>query len=500
MRRILLAGWLPFALFAADGQPPAGAAITIYSAADPAAFDPQAAWRAARNPYNQQPLPGFAVVRETRILDLRAGENRIEVVDVAAAIDPATVDLVDPADPGAVQVLEQHFRFDLATTDTLLERFLGRTIDVPDPTAAEPDRRIQGTLLSKDNGTFVLRTAQGLRILAAGTHDFRFGEAPGGLVTRPTLRWLVNADAAGRRTLRTAYQTGGITWRADYRLVLASDGTTADFGAWITILNTSGAGWKHAALTLMAGDVQPAADNHGRFALLTAGGAGHPGFTEPAVGAYRVYALDRRTDLIEDGIQQIALFPTVPGVTAAKRLVYDGAIIDPQWSAQAEAITDRDFAVKSQPRVDVHVRVENTEANHLGLALPRGKLRLYQAEAGEGALTFLGEGVIDHTPIGQRLQIRIGSAADVTGERKQVEFQVDEERRTISERFVITLRNTQPEPVAATVREYFFRWSTWQVVQQSDKFEKQDARTGHFEVEVPATGEKQIEYEVRYSW
>ena len=500
MRRTLLAGLLPFAVIAADGQPLSGPAITIYSAADPAAFDPQAALAAERSEYNRQELPGFAMVRETRVLDLRAGENRIDVSDVAARIDPATVDLVDLADPAAVQVLEQRFLFDLVSSDKLLDRYLDRVIDLPDPIEGQPERRLSATLLSSQNGLLVLRTPQGVRTWQAGTHDVRLGDLPGGLITRPTLRWLVQAQAAGKRTVRTAYQTGGMTWRADYRLVLAGDEKTADLGAWVSIINASGGSWKAATLKLMAGDVRQMDSQGSGFTIFNTAAPESAGFQEKAFFEYHLYTLGRRTDITDRSTQQLALFPTVGGVAVSKRLVYDGAILDGQWRDNHEPRTDRDLGTLCNPQVDVAIRFENAEANRLGIPLPRGKMRLYKADADDGALEFIGEDIIDHTPTGRPVQVRVGAAFDVTGERKQVEFQVDEERSTISERFAITLHNAKTEPVVVTVREHFYRWASWQVVQHSDKFEKQDARTGHFEVEVPASGDKQVEYEVRYTW
>lgn len=500
--RILLAALLPVTalapvtLAAADAE---GPVITIYSAADPATFDPQAALTDERNPYEREEVPGFAVVRETRILDLQAGENRVDVVDVAARIDPATVDLVAIGDPAAVQVLEQRFLFDLISSDTLLDRYLGQTIDLPDPTEGQPDRRLSATLLANQMGSLVLRTPQGVRIWNGGIHDVRLGDLPGGLITRPTLRWLVHAPVAGRPSVRTAYQTGGITWRADYRLVLAADERTADLGAWVSILNASGGGWTGATLKLMAGEVRQVQPDRRGFAMAIHEGR-TDGFREKAFFEYHLYTLGRRTDLADRSTRQVALFPTVAGIAVTKRLVYDGAVLDEPWIDAIEPRLDRDAGARGRTRVDVDLRFENTAANRLGIPLPRGRLRVYQADAEDGALEFVGEDVVDHVPDGRPVQVRVGAAFDVVGERRQVDFQVDEQRRTALERFAITIRNARAEPVAVTVREHFHRWAGWQVVQQSDRFEKQDARTGHFEVEVPAQGEKQVEYEVRYGW
>ncbi len=47
-----------------------------------------------------------------------------------------------------------------------------------------------------------------------------------------------------------------MTWRADYNIVVNKDDTAADIGAWVSILNQSGASYPNAKLKLVAGDVQ----------------------------------------------------------------------------------------------------------------------------------------------------------------------------------------------------------------------------------------------------
>ena len=40
----------------------------------------------------------------------------------------------------------------------------------------------------------------------------------------------------------------------------------------------------------------------------------------------------------------------------------------------------------------------------------------------------------------------------------------------------------------------------WEILSSSDKWEKQDYRTIHIPVAIPANGEKKVTYTVRYSW
>ena len=57
-----------------------------------------------------------------------------------------------------------------------------------------------------------------------------------------------------------------------------------------------------------------------------------------------------------------------------------------------------------------------------------------------------------------------------------------------------------PGPRRPPAESNFLSVTTWTIVEKSDKYEKVDARTIHFEVEVPANGKKTVSYTVRYTW
>ncbi len=87
---------------AAAPQP--GFSLTIYSNADPATFDPQEIVRQQTfNPYypQQNPLPGYGIVRENREIKLDEGDNTIRFTDVATGIDPTTVSFQSLTAPDA---------------------------------------------------------------------------------------------------------------------------------------------------------------------------------------------------------------------------------------------------------------------------------------------------------------------------------------------------------------------------------------------------------------
>jgi hypothetical protein len=96
--------------------------------------------------------------------------------------------------------------------------------------------------------------------------------------------------------------------------------------------------------------------------------------------------------------------------------------------------------------------------------------------------------------------VKLGTAFDIVGERKQTDFTANYDGRVITESFEIKVRNHKTEPVQVLVRESLFRWVNWEITKSSDKWEKQDYRTIHFPIDVPAGGEKTVTYTVKYTW
>ena len=488
--------------------PPAdeGVAITVYSNADPASFDPQRFIAQQRQGYDPQfawQVPGFGVVKEVRRIDLGAGLNELRFTDVAEFIDPTTVSFTNLDDPTGTAVLEQNFQFDLVNPDKLLEKYLDKEIEVALP-RGEQIEMVKGTLLSAVGGQLVLQTPDGVRVLSSRGQQVKLGELPGGLITRPTLVWKVQSAAAGRPLVRTTYQTGGLTWRADYNMILNAKDTAADVGAWVTLMNLCGTAFKDAQLKLIAGDVQRIQPQTSTY--LKAGRARAPaaeldlGFEEKPFFEYHLYTLPRKTDVLSNTTQQITLFPTARDVKVEKILVYYGLPEAAYWGIFASPQLDRNFGNQSNPKVDVYVRFQNKKENNLGMPLPKGKVRVYKRDDADGTLEFVGEDLIDHTAKDEEVLIKLGQAFDVVGERTQTDFTSDSSRRTMTETIKIQIRNHKQEPAHVIIKENLYRWMTWEITRKSDDYQKIDARTIHFEVDVPADGEKTVTYTARYTW
>ncbi len=490
-------------------EPAPGVSLTVYSSADPAGFDPQqfvAQQRQGYNPNFAWQIPGYGIVREDRLVDLTAGASELKFTDVAEFIDPTTVSFVDLTSPLGTQVLEQAFRFDLASADKILERYIDKTIAFETTKDGVSVAKIEGKVLSVNQGTVVLQMADGsLRYLGTRDAGLRLPALPDGLLTKPTLVWKLSAEKGGSHLARTTYKTAGLTWRADYNIVLNADSTKADVGAWVTLLNMSGASYRNAKLKLIAGDVQTIQRNNRyrdggmeRRKSLAAEGSG--GFQEKSFFEYHMYTLPRPTDVLEASTQQLALFPTAHDAGVEKVMVYHGLPESASWGAFAQPRTDRDIRSSANPKVDVYVRFKNEKSNQLGMPLPKGKVRVFQKDDADGSLEFVGEDLIDHTPKDETVLIKVGQAFDVVGDRTQTNFTIDTARDTMTDSYKIVIRNHKATPVRVLVKETLFRWTNWEVLAPSDPFVKLDARSIHFDVTIPPDGTKEITYSVRYTW
>ncbi|MBP6514930.1 MAG: DUF4139 domain-containing protein [Steroidobacteraceae bacterium] len=481
---------------------PAGTAITIYSSAGPGAVPaeyyrplPGMGTPPASN------LPGYAMVRQDRQVKLAAGRSQLRITDVAALIDPTTVQFQSLTDPAGTRVLEQNFQFDLVSTEKLMQRYVDRGVTVERKESGE----LAGTLLSANDG-LVLRSADGQLHALREWSGLRFGELPGGLITRPTLEWDVSAKKAGEHRARISYQTGGVTWWTDYNLTW-SDGADAnsgflDVGAWVSIINQSGVSYPDAKLKLVAGEVNrapKARPMRGEVMVYGTRAAAEDaaGFEEQGLFEYHLYTLGRPTTLPNNSTKQIELFDAARKVPARKVLVYDGAA-GLGWGG--EPMMERGYGPGQNPKVDVFLKFRNDRASGLGIPLPAGRIRVSQLDARDGSLEFIGEDVLAHTPKDEDVRIKLGSAFDVVGERRQTDFKVDTRARVMEEAFEIKLRNHKQAAVEVVVRENLYRWSGATVIQQSQPFERVDARNIEFKVAVPKDGESVVRYRVRYSW
>lgn len=430
---------------------------------------------------------GYGLVREVRRVDLPIGTIELEYGGVAEKIDPTSVAFKSLTSPSDVLILEQNYRYDLLSPVSLLERFVGRTVKYTTyrmRNNSQVEETREGTLLSTNNGTVV---QFGDEIVINPHGSVTLSEVPEDLLSRPTLVWLLENQVAGPQRVETAYLTNGMSWKADYVAVVNADDSELDVTGWVTLENHSGTGYKEAAVKLVAGDVQrvqeprpPVLDRRLAMAAMAA-----PQFQEKAFFEYHLYTLQRRATVANNETKQMTLLEAAD-VPIKKLYIMDS----PRWSAQAGA------AGVAKSKLGVFLEFENSEEAGMGMALPKGRVRVYKADTDE-SLQLIGEDRIDHTPRDEKLRLKMGEAFDVVAERSQTNFRKIGQRSSETS-FKVVIRNHKDEAIEATVMEHLY--GDWAITQQSHPHRKIDATTIEFKIPVPADGEAELTYTARVNW
>jgi hypothetical protein len=458
----------------------------------------------------------FAVVRELLPLNLGSGVNAVRFGGITAHVEPDSVMLRDLLGTRQLQVWEQNYRNDPVTQELLLSLYEGQTIGFRTGRGGDQEY-VKGKVIRAGyvprfqpyNDAYTQAASTPI-IEVDGQLQFSLPGQPmfpallGDTVLKPSMNWLVQTDKPGKLDAELSYVTAGLSWEADYNLVAPEKGDTIDLVGWVTIQNHSGTVFDNARIKLMAGDVnkiQPTNSEivRGRSAEMRAVDAAAAVVTEKSFDEYHLYSLQRPTTLHDQETKQVE-FVSAAGVKSARFYLYDGSRIDQRnYYAPEQIRNDPEYGTQSNPKVAVMQEFVNAEANHLGIPLPKGRLRFYRRDT-DGHLEFVGENTIDHTPKDETIRVFTGNAFDVTGERKRTDFHVDSSQRWMDESFQIKVRNHKKQAVTVRVVEHLYRWNNWKLTVQSDPNNKLDSRNIEFRVQVPADGEKVVTYTVHYWW
>jgi len=470
--------------------------------------------------YNQN----FFVARERLPLDLHAGVNQIAYPGVAAHLEPDSVILRDP-NGRALQILEQSYRNDPISQELLLSFYEGKTIDFM--AGQTPDGRpilVKGKIIRSGYipSTYYAQNYQqpsSTQPIIEVDGVLRFGmpgqplfpALSGDSILKPTLNWQLASNEPGKFDAEISYVSGGMSWQSDYNIVVSDDNKLGgktdllDMIGWITMRNQSGKTFENARIKLLAGDVNKTQEPtlsgrvYAAAKAMRADEAMAPVVNEKSFDEFHLYTLARPATLRDQENKQVE-FVRATGVHAQRIYVYDGFDVGQYGYYNYEQIRQEpNYGTASNKKIWVMEEFKNSELNHLGIALPKGKLRFYRRDT-DGHLEFVGENAIDHTPKDETIRVYTGNSFDVAGERKRTNYHVDSSQRWMDESFEIRVRNHKKEAVNVRVVEHLYRWTNWKLAEQSHPSKKMDAQTIEFPVTIAADGEQVVTYTVHYSW
>lgn len=425
----------------------------------------------------------LGLVKDVRTLSLSPGLTALTFEGVAARIDPTSVSISSVDHPDQLGILEQNFEYDLISPAKLMEKYLGQTVELI--TSFElKEKRVAAKLLGIHQG-LVYEINGKIAIDPPGR--VVLPELPEGLISKPSLVWLLDSGRADH-TVEASYLTEGIGWKANYVAVLDEDDARMDLSGWVTIDNRSGAAYQNASLKLVAGDVNrvapPQVKRMEEEAYLRRAMAAMPAFQEESFFEYHLYTLQRPATIKDNQTKQLSLLKA-SDIKAHKSFLYS-----PSTSYFFSSMPAPDKGKK----VGVFIDVENKKQNHLGLPLPKGIVRVYKKDR-SGDLQFVGEDWIDHTPEDEKIRVKLGEAFDVVADRVQTSFKVVKTGRLYESAFQISIRNHKPEDIVVSVVERL--QGDWKIINKSHEFEKESSSRVRFDVPVPKKGAVDLTYTVQ---
>lgn len=478
--------------------------------------------------YNQN----FALVKDYRTLSLNKGENTIMLDDVAGLIDPTTVHFKSLTAPQSVVVREQNFKYDLITKNNILDRMVGKKIKfrkdgvikegilLNPATSFAPQNTYYprpgfgrgNNLNPTTNYEFAIKTDEG--VLLTGLSDIIVDQVPEDLFPRPTLAWKLQSSQGGEHRSEVSYLTDGMSWNCDYVAVVNQNDSQLDLTAWVTLNNNTGATYENARLKLVAGDVnrvQPGGGSQNRVmaakrmavgAMESDGG----GFKEENFFEYHLYTLQGRTTLANNETKQMTMVSanTIP---VQKKYIYDpdrtqyvgwlsNQYYDGYYGTFNYYYNRPGGGLDTNPnkKVNTMLQIKNSEANHLGIPLPKGKIRVNKADS-SGSLQFVGEDWIDHTAKDETIELYLGDAFDLVGEKKRTQYH--RESDYVEETYEVKLRNHKKEAVTVQVFEHLFGDWSMKMTSPGMEYKKEDAHTVSIPVTIGPDQEVTASYTVR---
>ncbi len=433
----------------------------------------------------------LALVRDVRRIRLATGVSDLQFMDIAATVKAPSVHFRSLADPAAVRVLEQNYEYDLLDPQKLLRKYVGREVTLVRTVSGANGRiaeePVTATLLSYNEAP--VWRINGEVVTGLSANHIRFPELPATLHARPTLIWTLENRGGRDHQVEAAYLATKLSWNADYVLTVARDDAHADLDGWVTVVNGSGTSFPRATLQLVAGElnrVRARFDQAVNEVAARRAASPAASMEEESLSEYHLYTMARPTTINNNQTKQVSLL-NASGFAVRKRYVVTGDGFMYRAPHPGSVVRDP---------VQVFYELKNEARGGLGMPLPAGTVRVYQADS-KGGAQFVGEDRLSHTPKDETVNLKIGHAFDVTSERVQTEFARVSDN-TFECAYRITLRNHRNAPVTVEVNEPF--GGTWRITRSSVPGTRTSSTSAQFLVPVAVDGTAILEYRVRTTY
>lgn len=402
--------------------------------------------RSADNRFSLGWLGGYALVTETRTVQLPAGDSELRFEGVAGNINPASVIIRGlPAMPA-----EKNYDAMLLSAGSLINASLGRQVHL------RRTNRVTGKVTEVDaivrSGPdgIVIQTAAGIEALRCTglPETIVYPEVPEGLSDKPTLSIRTSSPNPVTATVRLSYLAGQFDWQANYVARLSEDGQSLDLFAWLTLANGNDESFVQAQVQAVAGKPTQVDSEDGGGAYSPAislrcwpqGRTSDPVFPfvppppppppppEPERGGEDIVVTGSR--MARENLMSAA---PVTAISAQQEELGDLKLYRVPEPVTVAANGQKQIALlrKEKARVDrLHtllinadgeidepisatllLRLKNSKERGMGLPLPSGSVSVFELVAGQQLLA--GETSIDDLAIDDDVELEMGASPDV---------------------------------------------------------------------------------------
>lgn len=421
-----------------------------------------------------------ALVNDTRPVSLQTGDNPIAFSGISAQIIPESA-LLQGDD---IVVLEQNFNYDLLSYSSLMEKAIGSTVTLQyiHPNTGNVTTQSGKLLAFNDNQPIFEING---KIEASYPGRVLFNKIPDQLRARPTLVMNIQSQKSGQQDLSLGYLTHGLSWQANYVAKLNETETQMDLTGFVTLNNQSGTDYKNARLQLVAGDVnlvqeyiQPRLYMAKSADAMLASASANEMAVENLSDFY-LYTLPRKTDILSNQTKQVNLL-SAQFVPVKKSYEFDNSL--------------RPYATElKNVKPQIYLTFDNTKQNNLGIALPKGVVRLYKSDA-QNNMLFVGEDRIKHTGNLETVRLHMGEAFDLSANAKRTSYSKLASNLTEST-YEITFKNGGSKNAQVIVYQNFS--GTFNILSETVPSQKITANRVQWIIDIPAGGEKLLQYKIR---
>jgi hypothetical protein len=396
------------------------------------------------------------MLSETRTVVLPAGPSTIRFEGVAEGMVAVTA--IVTGLPGGV--IEKNRNGALLSPAALVDGSLGNRVTITRTNPATGLARSENAIVrTRADGGLVLQTSEGFEVVrCAGLPEtLLFDRVPAGLSAQPVFSIDTNTPKGGTYRVTLTYLAAGFDWQANYLATLEKGGAPGKqklrLLAWLTIANDNGQSFPDATLLAVAGTIKvernfrsltdPLEAKPLRLTCYPLGSTARGTMARP-VTENEVFApsagFDEDKDIVVTGSLMRAVAapapPPPPAMKAREEALGDVKLYRVPEHVTVGSQSLKQVAFLDQPRVDgtlfhrgacgleyvlgrdeqpspvtLWLRTRNDAAHGLGMAMPSGKVAVFEpTSAGE---MLLGEQAIRDYATGQKVELALANSGNV---------------------------------------------------------------------------------------